>query len=311
MEKVDVKYRQILQGRYVQGIGRAQQFGDVYRPAFGCPMVATFNVQVDRAITDAKPTKTIDLTWPGEKPKRTNFWLCQINGNYAWALRWDGTKLPPTRIEFVSKRPLPEQLKAEPLKIEVFEQWSEAKIKEWAGKNYQWQGFSWLPRQRVDSENVWGAIKPHADWSGMDVLDIGSHYGYYSFRASEMGACVRAIEPNDRARITGELIAQHIEMQDVQFQKTVSLGLPASDITLYLSVHHQWDPTYEKLENEISELVKLTKEVVFVELILPPMFGRGYTPEDVDSMVGGEILETYKHGIRGVRRIYKVEGKAK
>ena len=40
----------VLRGKYVTGINRAHQFGDVYRRAFGCPMVATFNVLVEDKI---------------------------------------------------------------------------------------------------------------------------------------------------------------------------------------------------------------------------------------------------------------------
>jgi len=300
----------ILHGKYVQGVGRAHQFSDVYRPSFGCPMMATFNVQADRPITGAKPTKTMDLTWPGEEPKPVTFWLCRINGHWAWAMRWKGTRLPETRIEFISKRRLPDYLKDKTFRIEVFERWPEAKIQDWAGKHYQWQGFPWLPRQRVDSQSVWETIKPHADWSGATVFDVGSHYGYHSFRASEAGAFVTAVEPDDDVRVVGEVIARHIEMQDVQFQKSIHACSQPSDVTLYLSVQHQWDPRYENLTEKIAELAKDTKRTLFVEIILPPMFGKTYSPEDVDQMVGGQILTTYRHRLRGNRRIYKVEGRA-
>jgi len=40
------------------------------------------------------------------------------------------------------------------------------------------------------------------------------------------------------------------------------------------------------------------------------MFGKAHSGMDVDSMVGGEPLKTYNHRMRGVRRIYKVKGKA-
>jgi len=300
----------LLRGKYIEGIGRAHQFGHVYRPAFGCPMVATFNVQADGPITGAKPTKTMDLTWPDEEPKPVTFWLCQINGHWAWAMRWQGTRLPETRIEFISRCPLPECLKEESLEIEVFERWPEPKIRDWAGKHYQWQGFPWLPRQRVDSQSVWETIKPHAEWSGASVLDVGSHYGYHSFRASEAGAFVTAIEPNDDVRTVGEMIARHIEMQDVQFEKSIRPDSEAPDVILYLSVQHQWDPGYENLAEKVAELAKHTKRTLFIEIILPPMFGKTCSPEDVDEMVGGQILTTYRHRMRGNRRIYNVEGRA-
>lgn len=300
----------ILRGGYIKGIGRASQFEDVYKPAFGCSMMATFNVQTDGPITGTKPTKTMELTWPSEEPKPVNFWLCQINGHWAWAMRWKGTRLPETRLEFISKRRLPNDLKNGSLRIEVFERWPEAKIRDWAAKHYQWQGFDWLSHQRVDSQSVWETIKPHADWPGADVFDVGSHYGYHSFQASKAGAFVVAIEPNDGTRATGEIIASHIEMQDVRFQKSMHPCSHAPDIMFYLSVQHQWDPGYEHLAKKIAGLIKYTKRTLFVEIILPPMFGKVHSCGDVDKMVGGQILKTYKHRIRGVRRIYKVGGKA-
>lgn len=298
-------------GHYTQGCNRAHQFSEVYRPAFGCPMVATFNVQLDSPITDAKPAKTMNLTWPDEEPKPVTFWLCQINGHWAWAMRWEGTRMPETHVEFISRHPLPERLKEEPLEIEVFERWSDEKIRDWGHKEYQWQGFPWLLNQRVDSEKVWKIIEPHADWVGASALDVGSHYGYHSFRASKLGAFVTAIEPNDRARAGGELIARHIEMQDVQFEKSIPVSSQNSDITLYLSVHHQWDPTYHHLTDKVRELLRHTRKVLFVEFILPPLFGKTYSPEAVDGMIGGQVLKTYQHRLRGNRRIYMVEGRAR
>jgi hypothetical protein len=35
------------------------------------------------------------------------------------------------------------------------------------------------------------------------------------------------------------------------------------------------------------------------------MFGKGV---DVDAAVGGEVLLTYQHKVRGIRRIYRVKG---
>lgn len=300
----------ILHGKYFKGIGRASRFGDVYQPAFGCSMVATFNIQMDNPITDAKPAKIVELTWPDEEPKPVTFWLCRINGHWAWAMRWEGTTMPENRVEFISRRPLPERLKDEPLEIEVFERWSDEKIRDWGRKEYQWQGFPWLSRQRVDSDLVWRRIEPHADWSGASVLDVGSHYGYHSFRASNRGALVTAVEPDDKARAGGELVARHIEMQDVQFEKSILPSSQNSDITLYLSVHHQWDPTYHHLTDKVRDLLQHTRKVLFVEFILPPLFGKTYSPEAVDGMIGGQVLKTYKHRLRGNRRIYMVEGKA-
>jgi len=300
----------ILHGKYVTGIGKASQYGKVYLPAFNCPMHATFNVEADGNIEPAVPAKVLSLAWPGEQPKECCFWLCQINGHWAWALRHATTGLPPQRLEFVSKQPLPDTLKTGDLEIEVFEPWSKERIHKWSAITYQWQGFDWLPQKRVDSDYVWRTIEPHAEWSGATVLDVGSHYGYHSFQASKAGATVTAFERDEKTRAAGELIGQHIEMQDVAFHGTRDKAPLTSDLTLYLSVHHQHDPKYARLSEWVDRLRRGTRWRLFVEVILPPLFGRGLTEKQVDERVGGEVLATYHHRMRGTRRIYKVEGKA-
>jgi len=300
----------ILQGHYVTGFGRPHQYGWVYRPAFNCPMHATFNVQVDGNIEEAKPVKELSLRWPDEEPERCRFWLCQINGYWAWALRHATTTLPPQRLEFVSKQPLPDGLKAGDLEIEVFEPWPKEKVQEWAAANYQWQGFDWLPSKRVDSDYVWRTIEPQAQWSGARVLDVGSHYGYHSFQASKAGASVTAVEPDDDVRDAAKIIARHIEMEDVTFVgEHNNLPMPY-DFVLYLSVHHQADPQYVHLAPTVERWARWTRQTLFVEVILPPLFGGEFTEKQVDVRVGGEVLATYHHRLRGTRRIYKVEGKA-
>lgn len=119
-----------------------------------------------------------------------------------------------------------------------------------------------------------------------------------------------AIEPDDKTRATGEIIACHIEMQDVRFEKSIRPDREPADVSLYLSVHHQWDPNYEKLACKVAELRKRTRRVLFVEVILPPLFGMAHTAEEVDRMVGGRVLRTYRHRLRGKRRIYRIEGEA-
>jgi hypothetical protein len=294
----------IFTGKYVTGCGEAHKYGADHVPAFGCPMVGTFNVQVPGCnlwkIPAARETTTDCRRW---------YWLVKLDDHYyAWALRWDGSHLPMTTLELLSKRPLPDSLKRDDLKVEVLERWSEGQIRDWGRSQYQFQGFDWLETKRVDSQMVWDTIQPHAKWAGADVLDVGSHYGYHSFKASRAGANVVAVEPDDGTRANAVTINDHIEMCDVEFVRANPAVDP--DVTLYLSVHHQWEPEYKHLAETVEHHASHARQAVFVEVILPPMFGKGMTEAQVDAAVGGVPLLTYQHKVRGTRRIYRVEGRA-
>jgi hypothetical protein len=301
-------------GQYVTGCGKAHLYGDQHIPAFKRPMVGTFNMRIPNwspgAFAGAWPKQfyTEEAGW-------NNYWLVKLNSeHYAWAYRWDKSRMPMDAWELLSKSPLPGTLKQGEIRVEVCEPWYfdrdtepwwSERIKAWAKDRYQFQGFDWLPVKRADSLKVWQAIEPHATWAGATVLDIGSHYGYHSFKASDAGAEVVAVEPDDETRACGVTINDHIEMQDVRFLKEDDGR--TSDIILYLSVHHQRDPEYKYLAETIAALKKRARKHLFVECILPPMFGQDV---DVDAAVGGEVLLTYAHNVRGVRRIYHVQGEA-
>lgn len=297
-------------GHYVTGCGQAHLYSDQHIPAFRRPMAGTFNVEMPVDIREfrhvaRKEFVTAEAGW-------NCYWLVKLtpavphDGQvYAWAYRWEKSRMPGTTWELLSKSPLPDRLKAAPFEIEVCEPWTPEEIQAWAKDRYQFQGFDWLPIKRADSLKVWQAIEPHATWAGATVLDIGSHYGYHSFKASGLGAEVVAVEPDDETRACAVTINDHIEMQDVRFLKEDDGR--AADIILYLSVHHQCDPEYKTLAETVAALKARARKSLFVECILPPMFGQGV---DVDAAVGGEMLLTYAHNVRGVRRIYHVQGEA-
>jgi hypothetical protein len=274
---------------------------------FACPMQATFNVAADGDINAYQPARIGDMTWPNEQPHLCWFWLLRLPGDLrAWAMRWQGTGLPGNRLEIISKRRLPDSLRDGEFEIGVCEPWTDDAIAAWAASTYQWQGFDWCPTKRADSARVWHAIEPRVQWSGADLLDIGSHYGYHAYQASRAGAYVRAVEPDDETRENAQIINDHIERADVEFLASDPGG--AFDVILYLSVQHQHDPGYERLAETVAALKARARQAVFVEVILPPMFGAGLSESQVDAMVGGDVLDTYQHKVRGVRRLYRVKG---
>lgn len=286
-------------GEYIQGCGQAHNYEEVYRHFFNCPMKATFNVRADTAITDFPPLRTPEHPEGGS----SKIWLVKVNGYYAWAYRSPNTKQDPKIWELVSKQLLPDNLKTMILELEVLDQWGKPRVDQWCSEHYvnQWhQTFDWSDRESAGSAMLWNAIEPHADWSGARVLDFGCGWGYHSFRASKLGASVVAIDKDIGNAIE---INDHIECQDVVIG-TFDIPVESFDIMLYLSVHHQIDPSYEIL-SQLLQHKRAHCKTLFVELILPPMFG---TAALVDAATAdAECLLEYKHTIRGQRALYKFE----
>lgn len=290
---------------YTTGCNQAHKFIDDYRKWFVCPMFATFNMRVrgigKKGLFGFEPSKTFI-----EGGKHHTFWLVRLNESYyAWAFRWGGSAMPHDILELVSKRLLPEHLKTGAVDLEILEPWSQETIGEFARRHWrnQWhQTFSWSP-PRCDSALLWEAML-HVGWAESTVLDIGCNYGYHSFRASQAGAHVVGFDKDPGAVAIAENINDHIEMQDVRFVDADPGG--AFDHILYLSVHHQWDPGYDRLAGYLDTLRSRAKRSVFVELILPPMFGGKRSEQTVDAIVGGTPLLRYQHRVRGVRKLYEV-----
>jgi 2-polyprenyl-3-methyl-5-hydroxy-6-metoxy-1,4-benzoquinol methylase len=199
-------------------------------------------------------------------------------------------------------------LKTDDLIILIHQKWTQREIDIWARDKYWFQGFSFLPKQRADSELVWRTIN-QVNWSGLTVLDVGCHYGYMSFKASEVGARVIGMDTNEQSLQMARTIQRHVIQQDVKFTRQIPRLETRFDVVLYLSVHQQVDPTYTVLSARIGELKKRARLHLFVELILPPMFpkNRTMTEKEIDNIVGGKKLLTYKHKVRGTRNIYWIQ----
>jgi SAM-dependent methyltransferase len=155
---------------------------------------------------------------------------------------------------------------------------------------------------------VWGAIRDRVDWRNKSVLDIGCNFGFYSFQASRAGARVRGIDKNENVIRTARLINDRVEMQDVQFEAAGVQSLPPVeyDVIFYFSVQHQFDRSYAKLKKQINALWALTRERLFIELIVPSLDG-AMSEEQVDLIVDGTELLRYKHKVRACRKLYEVK----
>lgn len=224
--------------------------------------------------------------------------------------------MPITTIEVISRRSLPESFKTGPLTVEVFHKLSPVEIATWAADQYWFQTFPWTPRRKdgqrtADSAMLWNTIVDQCLWRDRNVLDIGTHYGYHAIQASRAGATVIGMDVDKMALDNARVIDRYIEQEGIEYVAADPGG--RFDIILYLSVHHQIDESYKKLAETILGYRRRCEDL-FVELILPSsckQFGRGMSDDDVDRLVGGLVLTTYKHPIRGFRRVYHVKGESK
>lgn len=285
-------------GHYVTGCGKASRNMGVMENYFHCTMLGTFNMRADRSIETFRPCIADTLR---------KFWLVKLNGqHYAWAYRWNGSGQPGNLLELVSRTPLPDSLKTGEIRIDVLEQWDKKTIDKWAADQYWFQSFPWGPK-RSNSNLIWETVRSRVKWSGKTVLDIGCNYGAHSFEASKAGARVIGFDKDSRPIETARIINDNIEMQDVAFTTTDPGG--TFDVIFYFSVHHQFDRPYARLKETLLELQARANDAVFVELIVPDM-DNTLTDGQIDKLVGGKVLHTYRHAVRGNRRIYQIEGRA-
>jgi len=291
-----------MRGEYVNGRNKAHTLCHVHESVFNTQMFGTFNVQVvGLRILQKKPSIRL---------LKKDYWFLSISKDndtqYGWAIRDHTSKQRQSTIEILTKKILPTNFKINPIEINIFEPWNSTRIKEWAKDKYWFQGFTFAPVQKADSALVWNTIKGTVDWSNQAVLDIGCHYGYFSFEASKKGARVIGVDNNCDSLRMAKTIRDNITQQDIDFCRPFKYAGKSTDIVMYLSVHHQIDPTYTDLENTIANLKYIARKYVFVELIMPPMFGET-TEKEIDSIVGGTILKRYKHKVRGNRKVYIID----
>lgn len=294
-------------GRHVKGGGRAHISPESYTPIFGCPMHATFNVLADKPVQWSAMTPHHTTPFKGGK---ADFYLVMLESAAAdilcWAVRMHGSKQREDTIELASREPIPELCQTSPLGIRFMAKWGPDAIAEktrgWFDNRYH-HTFSFTPTG-VDSSHKWEVIKKEVDFRGASVVDIGCHYGWFCMMAARAGAShVVGLDKNSESVERARAIAHHIEGYDAHFKHHGDLAtVPDSDIILYLSVQHQFDPDYTDLEKTVDMLKRRCGKLC-VELIRPPMFGKGV---DVDAVMGGRPLLTYKHEVRGNRSVWVV-----
>ena len=294
-------------GKYVTGTGQAHSCCAPHRKLFGCTMYGTFNVY-------ASTFNILDHSCTIETAK-AKYWFVQLEHikkrYHGWAVRDHTSRQRGNVLEIITKVLLPDSLKEGDIKVTLQTKWSNSEVKKWAEDQYWFQGFPFSPIKKADSQYIWDKILEFNDnvitWAGCSVLDIGTHYGYFAFKASELGANVVGFDTNNKSLNVARTIQNNIILQDVSFVNKDPLT--KVDVILYLSVHHQPDPEYKHLAEKITELKSRCKHL-FVELIMPPMFPRGskMTKLDIDMIVRGSVLATYKHNVRGTRRIYQCKG---
>lgn len=279
---------------------------------FGSPMVGTFNVIVNRkdlssALAKIRPSKIGYWTSRGRHVPM-KFYLVRLLGKkgitcMAWAISWKAVSRfngKNVDLELLSKSPIPDNFKSGGIRVEFCTQMAMSEIPDFVGQYNKWfQSFPWSP-QRADSQYLWDLMYKHVEWSGSRVLDIGCNTGWFAFEASKYGASVDAYDINEKTINVAAQIGMHINQEDVNFSTSDSGG--KYDTIFYLSVHHQVDAKYLDLCNTIRKLKKRCK-TLFVELITPPPRYSMVTA-DIDRLVGGEVLGTYQHNVRCMRRLY-------
>ncbi len=302
-----------LSGEHVVGSGRAHLYNAQHTPVFLCAMKSTFNVRTDTPFESSSLSPSREAIVDGRKGW---YWFVRVENDtdkaWAWVFRWEGSRQWNDTLELISRQKLPKSFKTGKLQLTLMRRWTPPEILNWAKQQYWFQDFPWSPprkdkMQKANSRLVWDEILPLCSWANRSVLDIGTHYGYHALRAAGMGASVVGFEPDD-SRNNAVIIDQHIEQQGVEYVAEDPGG--RFDVILYLSVHHQIDPDYNSLSEKVEALRSRCRDL-FVELILPSSyaeFGAGRSDKWVDKQVQGYTVQTYPHRVRGVRRIYHVQG---
>jgi 2-polyprenyl-3-methyl-5-hydroxy-6-metoxy-1,4-benzoquinol methylase len=296
-------------GHYINGIGKARIVArssgirNLLTRHFGCPLIGSFNIETKEDTSFLPPSIRDGI-------HQFNF-IRILNrydeSAYGWVYRWDGSRLQGTILEVYTKTLLPASFKNGELTVTFFFKWTQEFISSWQDGKYWFQGFQWLPVKRSQSDMIWGYLDKE-DFRNKTVLDYGCHHGYYSFKASRLGAVVTAIDKGQKAIERAVEINHHIEQQDIRFLVGDKLMDERFDFIFELSVYHQIDPTYWNLAQHLEDL-KLRCKVLYLELINPPLKGP-LIQDQVDGLVGGHKLVHYKHRVRRYRTLYRLLGYA-
>jgi len=298
-------YNVFESGHYITGQGHAHECCRPHIAVFNTKMFGTFNIQIPNfRIQDHEPSMI-------NGGKRYWFVLMQHmeskTERMGWAIRDVKSRQRQNTIEVLTKKLLPDSWKEGVLRVMLPKRWAENEIDNWAKNKYWFQTFSFTPKPKADSAGLWKTINL-INWSGLDVIDYGCHYGYMSFRASAEGASVIGVEKNLVSIKQARCIRDHIIQQDVAFRTAIILKPNMCDVILHLSVLHQIDETYKSLPSLIKILKNSARKHVFLELIMPPMFpqGKRMSESKIDKIVGGTVLLRYKHSVRGNRKVYHI-----
>jgi len=274
----------------------------------------TFNVRISKAFDEGMPYAVddtglrkfyrIDII----KPKFIRVWL----------YRRENSRMTSKTLELISEVNLREYLKVkdnDEIVLEYTPLWSKNRAVQFAKKVGKWfQSFDFVPEeiQQSNSKKVWKAMALD-DVRGKTVLDIGGRTGYYSIKLWELGAKPTLFERDKKSIEEARTIIKHINPANIDIIKKSIISDESEkryDIILYLSVHHQFDPTYAGLDEMVKKLAKRTKEMLFIELMLP-FKGHG-SVEDAELVFSGyfsrvEKLISYNHKLRGVRHLWRCE----
>lgn len=311
-----------LPAQFFNGAGKARQHCDAYEEMLGYPMVGTLNYRMPSWFRILEYGTALLLPHPNLVGD-ASFWLVELKTETSvercYAYRFPGSRQSQNVLELISKREI-QGIKSESM-IRVLEPWAPSAVKLWCDRHYtkSWhQTFDWSPREFADTDHLWSVInEDRAEWGETTLLDIGCGWGAITMRAAKLGAVSVGCDINQDSITAAQQIANHIEMSDAKFAvgnvlSFIETGIPdllpveRPDVVTYLSVHHQFDPSYSGLQGVIDQLRRFCRQTLYVELIRPPMFGKGIA--DFDRMVrklGGSLLGTYQHSVRGVRSVYR------
>lgn len=307
----------IFSGEVIDGCGRAtpamarSKMQTVFRQHLHETIVpGTFNVRTECEVVFGKPHCVVGdrmfYRMTILKPRRINVWL----------YRNRTSKMPPRVLELISRENLKSYLGAKTgsvVTIEYNVPWLRSEIAEFA-KQYKWfHSFDFLPPelQRADSSLQLESMRIPNVWD-LTVLDVGGHTGYFSVEFWKRGARPTLLEKDKHVVARAHTILKRIVPADVELIRAdiQTYEIPKNyDIVLYMSVHHQFDPTYAELEPMLRKLAEKVDKMFYFEEIIP-FKDSLVTVEQVTRMLKRlywrvKLLVSYEHKIRGTRHIWQ------
>lgn len=161
---------------------------------------------------------------------------------------------------------------------------------------------------RGDIPTIWQAINC-IDWKDLSVLDIGCQAGQLSFYCAAAGSkFVHGFDIDPKFLTLANQLNSIFQFSNLKFEQNAinpkeKDEFDLYDVILYLSVHHRFDPDYAILEQKLNNFKLFTLQYMFVELILPPLFG-SISEREIDKIIDGKTLLKYQSKARGIRKIY-------